>query len=60
MIERMAGHGDKPSAASIADRVNERLSARRQGNLDTDFDDLADDSQTDNSEIPAFLRRQAN
>ncbi|WBU59463.1 cell division protein FtsZ [Paracoccus albus] len=61
MIERMAGHGgDKPSAASIADRVNERLSARRQGNLDADFDDLADDSQADSSEIPAFLRRQAN
>ncbi len=61
MIERMAGHGgDKPSAASIADRVSERLSARRQGNLDADFDDLADDSQSGNSEIPAFLRRQAN
>ncbi|WBU63382.1 cell division protein FtsZ [Paracoccus aerodenitrificans] len=61
MIERMAGHnGEKPSSASIADRVSERLSARRQGNLDTDFDDLADDSQSDNAEIPAFLRRQAN
>ncbi|SDE18910.1 cell division protein FtsZ [Paracoccus isoporae] len=61
MIERMSGHqNEKQSAASIADRVSERLSARRQGNLDTDFDDLADDSQTDSSEIPAFLRRQAN
>ena len=63
MIERMAGHGttsDKPSASSIADRVSERLSARRQGNLDTEFDDLADDSQAGNAEIPAFLRRQAN
>ena len=63
MIERMAGHGttsDKPSAASIADRVSERLSARRQGSLDAEFDDLADDSQAGNAEIPAFLRRQAN
>ena len=63
MIERMAGHGttsDKPSASSLADRVSERLSARRQGNLDTEFDDLADDSQAGNAEIPAFLRRQAN
>ncbi|WBU55639.1 cell division protein FtsZ [Paracoccus sediminicola] len=61
MIERMAGHhGEKPSAASIADRVNERLSTRRQGSAEADFDDLADDSQGDNTEIPAFLRRQAN
>ncbi|MDO5643166.1 MAG: cell division protein FtsZ, partial [Paracoccus sp. (in: a-proteobacteria)] len=63
MIERMAGHSapaDKPSAASLADRVNDHLAARRHGNLDADFDDLADDSPSENSEIPAFLRRQAN
>ncbi|MFD1795422.1 cell division protein FtsZ [Paracoccus aurantiacus] len=61
MIERMAGHNsEKPSAASIADRVSERLSTRRQGNLDAEFDDLADDSPSANAEIPAFLRRQAN
>lgn len=62
MIERMAGGqaADKPSSASIADRVSERLAARRQGNLDADFDDLADDQPSTNAEIPAFLRRQAN
>ncbi|MFV0410586.1 MAG: cell division protein FtsZ [Paracoccus sp. (in: a-proteobacteria)] len=62
MIERMAGGhaAEKPSTGSIADRVNERMSARRQTNLDADFDDLADDSQVDSNEIPAFLRRQAN
>ncbi|MFV0291967.1 MAG: cell division protein FtsZ [Paracoccus sp. (in: a-proteobacteria)] len=62
MIERMAGghQGDKPSASSIADRVSERMSVRRQGNLDAEFDDLADDSPADSTEIPAFLRRQAN
>ncbi|MDO5605472.1 MAG: cell division protein FtsZ, partial [Paracoccus sp. (in: a-proteobacteria)] len=64
LIERVAGAqgaADKPSAASIAERVGERLAARRQqGNLDTEFDDLADDSQSGNAEIPAFLRRQAN
>ncbi|WBU52568.1 cell division protein FtsZ [Paracoccus sp. SCSIO 75233] len=61
MIERMSGHqNEKPSSASIADRVSERLSARRQGNLDADFDDLAEDGPSGNAEIPAFLRRQAN
>ena len=61
MIERMAGHNaEKPSAASIADRVNERVLSHRPRNQDAEFDELADDSQTGSSEIPAFLRRQAN
>lgn len=66
MLERMAGHntdaqGQKPAAASIAERVNERVATRaRQG--DADFDDLAspENGGKDNVEIPAFLRRQAN
>lgn len=66
MIERMAGHSDqaapKPSAGSIAERVSERVASRaRAQQADLDFDDLASpDSQDDNVEIPAFLRRQAN
>lgn len=66
MLERMAGHGSdggasKPAAASIAERVNERVAVRAR-QQDTDFDDLAspDTSGKDNVEIPAFLRRQAN
>jgi cell division protein FtsZ len=63
MLERMAGHGDqsqKPSSASIAERVNERVAVRAR-QQDTDFDDLASpDESKENVEIPAFLRRQAN
>lgn len=67
MLERMAGHGtdqpagQKPAAASIAERVNERVATRAR-QQETDFDDLAspDTSGQDNVEIPAFLRRQAN
>ena len=51
---------DNSAFDKIADRVSERMASRRQGNLDAEFDDLADDSQADSSEIPAFLRRQAN
>ena len=65
MLERMAGHtadGEpqpgRPAAASIAERVSERVAQRKQ---ETDFDDLASpDHGDDNVEIPAFLRRQAN
>ena len=61
MIERMSGQGgDKPAAASLADRVSERMSARRKPNSEAEFDDLAEDSQSGGAEIPAFLRRQAN
>ena len=64
MLERMAGHADtsapKPSAASISERVNERVAVRAR-QQETDFDDLASpDAGGDNVEIPAFLRRQAN
>ncbi|WP_304619646.1 cell division protein FtsZ [Paracoccus sediminilitoris] len=65
MLERMAGHGDqptaqKPSSSSIAERVNERVATRAR-QQEADFDDLASpDSGQDNVEIPAFLRRQAN
>jgi cell division protein FtsZ len=63
MLERMAGHADhsaKPPAASISERVNERVAVRAR-QQETDFDDLASpDSAQDNVEIPAFLRRQAN
>ncbi|RMC36415.1 cell division protein FtsZ [Paracoccus alkanivorans] len=65
MLERMAGHNDqggqaKPAAASIAERVNERVAVRAR-QQEADFDDLASpDNGDDNVEIPAFLRRQAN
>ncbi len=64
MLERMAGHADggtpKPPAASISERVNERVAVRAR-QQDADFDDLASpDAAQDNVEIPAFLRRQAN
>lgn len=64
MLERMAGHGGdqtgKPPAASISERVNERVAVRAR-QQETDFDDLASpDAAQDNVEIPAFLRRQAN
>jgi len=64
MLERMAGHADasapKPPAASISERVNERVAVRAR-QQDADFDDLASpDAAGDNVEIPAFLRRQAN
>ena len=66
MLERISGHGDQPSparptAATIAERVNERVQARRNTGFDAGFDDLASpDRADDNVEIPAFLRRQAN
>ncbi|MBW7057355.1 cell division protein FtsZ [Paracoccus bogoriensis] len=64
MLERMAGHGGegaaKPPAASIAERVSERVAVRAR-QQEADFDDLASpDNVKDNVEIPAFLRRQAN
>jgi len=65
MLERISGHGDhaaeKPPASTIAERVNERVAARRNSGFDAGFDDLASpDRADDNVEIPAFLRRQAN
>ena len=64
MLERMAGHGGegaaKPPAASIAERISERVAVRAR-QQEADFDDLASpDNAQDNVEIPAFLRRQAN
>ena len=65
MLERMTHHGDAAPAApragagSIAERVSDRMNRARPA--ETDFDDLASpDSASDNVEIPAFLRRQAN
>ena len=64
MLERISGHGEqaeKPSPATIAERVNERVAARSRSGFDAGFDDLASpDRADDNVEIPAFLRRQAN
>ncbi len=64
MLERISGHGEqaeKPAASTIAERVNERVQARRSSGFDAGFDDLASpDKAGDNVEIPAFLRRQAN
>ena len=64
MLERLSGHGEqaeKPAATTIAERVSERVQARRTGGFDSGFDDLASpDRGGDNVEIPAFLRRQAN
>ncbi|KGJ04118.1 cell division protein FtsZ [Paracoccus halophilus] len=64
MLERISGHGEqaeKPPAATIAERVNERVAARKSSGFDAGFDDLASpDRAGDNVEIPAFLRRQAN
>ncbi|MDT1061564.1 cell division protein FtsZ [Paracoccus sp. CPCC 101403] len=67
MLERISGHGDsssaaeKPPASTLAERVNERVAARRSTGFDAGFDDLASpDRSDDNVEIPAFLRRQAN
>ena len=65
MLEWISGHGDhaaeKPPASTIAERVNERVAARRNSGFDAGFDDLASpDRADDNVEIPAFLRRQAN
>ena len=61
MMERLAGgHAEqRPRNETIAERVNDRMARARQA--ETDFDDLAaPDSDKDNVEIPAFLRRQAN
>ncbi|CAM2997213.1 cell division protein FtsZ [Paracoccus aminovorans] len=64
MLERISGHGEqaeKPAPSTIAERVSERVQARRSGGFDAGFDDLASPDRTgDNVEIPAFLRRQAN
>ncbi|WP_062560259.1 cell division protein FtsZ [Paracoccus aminovorans] len=64
MLERISGHGEqaeKPAPSTIAERVSERVQARRSGGFDAGFDDLASpDRSGDNVEIPAFLRRQAN
>ncbi|WP_017999980.1 cell division protein FtsZ [Paracoccus sp. N5] len=64
MLERISGHGEqaeKPAPSTIAERVSERVQARRSGGFDAGFDDLASpDRGGDNVEIPAFLRRQAN
>ena len=64
MLERISGHAEqaeKPAASTIAERVNERVQARRNGGFDAGFDDLASPERSDeNVEIPAFLRRQAN
>lgn len=64
MLERISGHGEaaeKPAASTIAERVSERVQARRSGGLDAGFDDLGSPERgEDNVEIPAFLRRQAN
>ena len=64
MLERISGHAEqaeKPAASTIAERVNERVQARRNGGFDAGFDDLAGPERSDeNVEIPAFLRRQAN
>ncbi|MTH77292.1 cell division protein FtsZ [Paracoccus aestuariivivens] len=65
MLERISGHSDhsaeKPAASTIAERVNDRVAARRNTGYDAGFDDLASpDRAEDNVEIPAFLRRQAN
>ncbi|MDS9468677.1 cell division protein FtsZ [Paracoccus sp. MBLB3053] len=63
MLERISGHGEqeKPAPSTIAERVNERVAARRSSGFDAGFDDLASpDRADDNVEIPAFLRRQAN
>ena len=64
MLERIAGHGGdqpaRPAAASIAERVSDRMAARSR-QQEADFDDLSSpDHAQDNVEIPAFLRRQAN
>ena len=64
MLERIAGHGAdqpaRPAAASIAERVSDRMAARSR-QQEADFDDLSSPDQAqDNVEIPAFLRRQAN
>ena len=64
MIERMAGGSSseqKPAASSIAERVSERVASRQRSGFDAGFEDLASpDSNDERSEIPAFLRRQAN
>ena len=67
MLERISGHGEqaqpaqKPAASTLAERVNERVAARKNTGFDAGFDDLASPDRTDeNVEIPAFLRRQAN
>ncbi|AXC51028.1 cell division protein FtsZ [Paracoccus suum] len=64
MLERMSGHGDapaaeRPSAATLAERVSERVAARRPQR--DEFEGIDDpDRASDPVEIPAFLRRQAN
>ncbi|WP_134726384.1 cell division protein FtsZ [Paracoccus luteus] len=63
IMERLSGShepaAERPQAATIAERVSERMSRSRTA--DGDFDDLASpDAAQDNVEIPAFLRRQAN
>ncbi|MDO5648230.1 cell division protein FtsZ [Paracoccus sp. (in: a-proteobacteria)] len=69
LFDRITGHdadhtAPKPSASSIAERVSGRMSERgalRAREQNADFDDLASpDNAGDNTEIPAFLRRQAN
>lgn len=61
MISRMTqGGDDQRQAATLAERVNERV-AHRKANMDESFDDLADpDKAKDVTDVPAFLRRQAN
>jgi len=63
MLERMSGQphadGSRQSAASLAERISDRV-AQRRGGLE-DFDGIDDpDRGNDPVEIPAFLRRQAN
>ncbi|PZO67815.1 MAG: cell division protein FtsZ [Paracoccus denitrificans] len=59
LIERMSGtSSDRPASQTVAERVQDRMARRAS---EADFDDLASpDSPTENVEIPAFLRRQAN
>ena len=63
IMERLSGAtetpAERPQAATIAERVSERMARSRPA--DSAFDDLASpDGAQDNVEIPAFLRRQAN
>ena len=51
---------DHPLADAGADRDRRMRGQLGGGLLGSEFDDLADDSQAGNAEIPAFLRRQAN
>ncbi|MDO5620155.1 MAG: cell division protein FtsZ [Paracoccus sp. (in: a-proteobacteria)] len=65
MFERMAGLAEgvvaqKPSASTLAERVSERVAARK-AQIEPNLDDLASPERgEDDVQIPAFLRRQAN